>query len=529
MRLLIVDDEYAIREGLRDTIDWQALGIDSVSAARNGLEAMQMIQKEVPDILLTDIRMPGMDGLELAGQVSASYPRTRILLLSGYADFSYARQAISMGVKEYFIKPVNIEELVNRISELTSEILTETRLLSPSAPEPEKDALPLHELLRAAPSSGPGANAVIQRLGYRWDKPYTAAGIMEISGRDPALPDACEPFPVTPSELAKKLFTQATREFLLLCHEQPGKFCYFINLNSLDEYNELLHDLPRAASLYADRYNSLLTIAAGDLFPAAELQKAYEDAENTLGFSFFVGKGILLASRHFRQKQFDGPLHPDTIKSALLQAIRRADTEECLSLLAPLFQSYRFGNITHIPQIKDYCLALVTILTDEVGRNSQQAVRDNLLRMGYTVHVQSLCTLEEYIQLVEDFYRDIMDILKLSQASKSRWIVEKAKDYIDSAYTENLTVEMIAAQVDRNPNYLCHIFNSIEGISITEYLNKLRVEKARELLVNTSLMSYEIAEQVGFVNYRYFTQIFKKYSNDSPTGYRNRFYPRKGT
>ena len=130
MKLLIVDDEDEIREGLAELIDWNSVSISMVLSAKGWMEAIKIAKKEVPDILLSDIKMPGMDGLELCELIKSINPRVKIILLSGYSDFSYARRAISIGVKEYFLKPVNIELLLQKTSELVKEVLCEQTLAS---------------------------------------------------------------------------------------------------------------------------------------------------------------------------------------------------------------------------------------------------------------------------------------------------------------------------------------------------------------------------------------------------------------
>ena len=122
MKLLIVDDEVQIRNGLKDTIDWHSIGINSVLTARNGIEALQIFNNETPDIVLTDIRMPGMDGLELSVQIKTVLPDTKIYLISGYSDFNYAKQAISIGVEDYFVKPVDINVLMSKIQSSVNDI-----------------------------------------------------------------------------------------------------------------------------------------------------------------------------------------------------------------------------------------------------------------------------------------------------------------------------------------------------------------------------------------------------------------------
>lgn len=523
MKLLIADDEYAIREGLRDTVDWIDLGITSVKTAKNGLEALHIIQNFIPDILLTDIRMPGMDGLELAAQVSAAYPHIKIMLLSGYADFSYARQAISLGVKEYFIKPVHIDELSDRTKALVTEIINLRKNSFSTINETVPGFNDMMSLLTASASSVPYTKSILNKNGFKWMAANILAGLIEISLPKAIYTDCYEYICIEPAVLENELKLSGY-EYILLYMENEKKYIYIINYESTDNYMEIMLKIHDMAESIAQKYNAVVTLSSSSSYKRYELKKACQDAAYTMKYQFFIGKGIVLDSPHFKRKHFDNPVPPATIKTSLLHAIRDANTEECLTLFKPLFQSYRFGNISHIKLIKEYCLELVTILTNEISKNTNNAVKENILRMGYIIHIQNFSTLEEYIQQVELFYCDIIDILRLSQTSKSKWLTLKVKEYIDSSYQESLTVQSIAAYVNRNANYLCHIFNSIEGISITEYINKKRIEKAKDLLIKTSLMSYEIGERAGFENYRYFTQIFKKYTNESPTSYRNHFF-----
>lgn len=516
MKILIVDDEYNIREGLRDTIDWTALGFATVMTAKNGIEALQIISKMVPDILLTDIRMPGMDGLELASQVSSLFPEIKIILLSGYTDFSYAKQAISIGVEEYFIKPVNIEELLSKIEEISKERKNKAASKSHST-----ETVGRIESLIHTDFSTEKIKDILTSLKMKWRMPYLLAGIVEIS--KPAESDIEKEKTVIfeSSFLQAVFFPGEKRESVFFYSDTENKYCFFLNVLRSNECLEIAGELSRTITTLSDRYDIIITAALSDAFSSLHFCQAYQDAKRTFEHQFFIGKGVLLTSSQFRHKVFETPLHPDSIKNLLVEAIRIADIKQCLHIMQPLFQSYRFAGIEDIPVICAYCFELVTILSSEISKNAKDNVKDNILKMGYIVHAEKFTTLEEFIQQVSFFYCDIMDILKISQISKSKWIVEKAKDYMAASYQKVMTVEEIAQHVDRNPNYLCHIFNSIEGVSITEYLNQLRIEKAKKLLKTTSLMSYEIAEKVGFVNYRYFTQIFKKYTGLSPTGYRN--------
>lgn len=512
MRLLIVDDEANIREGLSKTIDWSSIGIDYVDCAKNGIEALKFVKQTAPDILLTDIRLPGMDGLELAENVTRLYPKTRILLLSGYADFSYAKQAISIGVDEYLVKPVNINDLIEKIKILVEEIAH-----NDSVPPAQSLTSIITNILKTPGLCKEEIFHLIRSAGYQWNHPWLLAGIAEVFISEPAAKNQHHSLSI--EEICPALSDTLQAETICVSIDTTKQILFFVNLPDGTKSAFPENRIADSVDVLSQKYNCPITLALSEIFSAYSFYNAYQSAKNTLLYRFFIGNGVTLFPRQFSKKKYERPIAPESIQKELILAIRSANTDACLNLLHPLFRSYRFSAVSDIETIKDYCLQLVTILSAEAGR--WENVENNLLRLGYIQYVELFTTVEEYIQQVKVFYCDILAILKQSQSSKSHWIVKRAKDYMIQNYFLPLSVEQIALQVERSPSYLCHIFNSVEGISITEYLNKLRIEKAKELLCNTSMMSYEVAEQVGFNNYRYFTQVFKKYTGTSPTAFRN--------
>lgn len=526
MRLMIVDDEIGIREGLKDTIDWPSIGIEEVLTAKNGLEAMKRVQQTVPELVLTDIRMPGMDGLELAEQLRVLHPRTKVYLLSGYADFAYAKQAISIGVEDYFVKPVNVEELTDAMHKAVQRIRKE-RMADQPGPQDGRTALNrwLLGLLEEGPSSPADVQNRLASLGIRLQHPFQFMVLFEIDGMRGKLADP----PLRLMEARRWL----TRQFMELCGEgtvipllpyEAHHVGFFLSAPSRESYQEQigrLMDIDSRLAPLTGKYAFTFTLSISKLHDKHDFRSSYLDAKQTMRHKFFVGKQVILVSSQFDQRICETPIPPAAVKEALQKSIRAHDAETCLRILEPLFRSYRFASPEAIPAIKAHCLELIRLLHAEVGPGEEER-GGNLLLLGYKQHAETFETLDEFVSLVEGYYCSILEMLRQSQASKGNWIVEKAKAYVEERYDTQVTVEEVAAFVERNPNYLSHLFNRVEGVSFPEYLNRLRIGKAKSLLKTTTLMSYEIADRVGFQNYRYFTQVFKKYTGMSPTQYRNR-------
>lgn len=526
MRLMIVDDEIGIREGLKDTVDWQSLGIDEVLTARNGIEAMKLVQKTVPDLVLADIRMPGMDGLELAEQLSILHPRTKVFLISGYADFAYARQAISIGVENYFVKPVNVDMLMEEMRKAVSRIRRERMA---DQPDPQNESHELNRfllgLLDERPSSpNAGLKQCLETFGIRLQHPFQFMVLLEIDEMRERLDDP----PLRLMEirqLLRRSFMEIYDDWTvipLLPHD-AHHVGFFVSAPSRDAYQEQigqLADLDGRLAPLTGKYAFSFTTSISRLHEKYDFKSSYLDAKQTMRHKFFVGKQMILLSDRFGNRAYETPVPPSAVKEELARFIRAHDIENCLRVLQPLFRSYRFASPEAIPAIKKHCLEMVKLLNAEVGQAGNEG-GDHLLLLGYRQQAEKFETLEEFVAQVENYYCCILGMLRQHQASKSNWIIEKAKEYLEAKYAANVTLEEVAEYVQRNPNYLSYLFNRIEGMPFTEYLNRLRIGKAKMLLRTTSLMSYEIADRVGFQNYRYFTQVFKKYEGMSPMQYRN--------
>ncbi len=514
MTLLIVDDEINIREGLRDTVDWSSIGIQNVMTAKNGLEAKQILWKTVPDIILTDIRMPGMDGLELSEYVLHLFPKVKIFLISGYTDFYYAKQAISIGIKEYFVKPVIIDDLLQKISAAVQEIENERQLSSRRYDKNRSANNNILRLLLEGNLSQSEASDLVHSAGYPWKGLFLTAIVIDYSeNEDPNSSSA-----IVQNDIEQYLLKEYPDNSFCLVRSPHSIIC-FINLNSSEELPTTIEKISNDLSLLNQRHGILISAAFSSLYSAWSFQKALLEAEKIQKYHFFVGLGTVLSAGQFTNREFEKPVNPITVERELKASIHTADIETCLDYMQPLFESYRFSNIESIETIKDYCLQLITILTESIQQDKSEI---SILKLGYMQYAKTFTTVEEYIQQVQEYYCSIFDILKHNQPSKGNRIVTQAKNYIESNYDQPLSVERIAKAVDRNPNYLCHIFIQSEGISITEYINKTRISKAKELLRNTFLMTYEIAEKTGFNDYRYFSQIFKKYTGITPSSYRNK-------
>ncbi|WP_163194307.1 response regulator transcription factor [Clostridium thermarum] len=348
IKLLIVDDEKMIREGLVNTMPWKEMGIEVVGSAGNGLTALEIVREKKPHIVLTDIRMPKMNGIELLQSIRKEGYKIKVVILSGYDEFAYAQQAIRHGAEDYILKPVNAEELQKVIKRLENELKGEI-------------------------------NEDLSHIQLRKDieveiEKYVAA----VQGRDKATA-----------------------------------------ISILDAITENL-----------------------------TLQKVSTEQIHRLYFE------IVESVIHAMEKS--GLKINDELR------------EEYLNSFIELL------NFTKQQELKTW---------------------------------------------INDFTENLVGFAEDKKGDSYRLVIKKAVEYMEEHFNEKLSVQKVAEVVYLSPNYFSHIFKKIKKESFTDYLNRIRIEKAKELLSKHLYKVYEVSDMVGYSDYKYFSSVFKKLVGVSPTQY----------
>ncbi|MBW4084376.1 response regulator [Paenibacillus sp. S150] len=507
LKMLIVDDEPVICKGLRLTIDWAALGVEVIGEAYDGGEALRVMGSTEVDFLLSDIRMDGMDGLQLAEQVGQLYPEVRMVIISGYEDFDYARQAIRLGVNDYLLKPVNVDELTGVVGKLAEDIRRQKQ-------EGGKDEVKLwltnmarHGIAyrKAAPSSLQGAQFRIlaTQLGYFHER-Y--------------------------AELGQEEYEQLQEEWLGGLHGRlalPG-----LKLVSIFDHENLLITLAVAdRRLAPQEWREWLDRFIPGLVPGAELHcgasRTYADAAETadrcaeaaelLRYSVLEHPPVLDEEVI---RQWNGTREPAALDIAdrvqnLVAALFKQDAAETGVLVSELLQFFKH---------ESYLLhEIVTVYEELFALLRQRLRKSGITGMDYGRQPPDLYLYNSYDALEALIRKDMADLLELIEQNgtdRSYWIVEKAKRYIEAQYRTDLKASEVAAWLKITPSYFSYIFKQSTGKGFTEYMNELRIEQAKELLASTHDKVFEIADKVGYKEYKYFVTVFKSYTGMTPKEYR---------
>lgn len=519
-RVLLVDDEEDIREGISRKMDWLGLGFSLVGEAANGQDALELAESLRPDVILTDIKMPFMDGLELCRILTDRLPAARFVVFSGFDAFEYAKQAIQMNVVEYILKPINADELsavLRRLKDQLDRERAERRNVELLRSRYMENLPILRELFYANLLDGriePGterdraARLDIDLQGEEW-----AVGLAYIgSDRRDALST------LSIQNLLEETLT-ADRCKLSLYNDWVA---VIVSLTESFTIYDLIRVLDRVCTLAASYLGLTLTVGVGA--PCKELSgmaRSAAEARTALEYRSMVGRGQVI---------YIGDLEPDggqvlTFEEAdertLTAAVRLGSEQEVRDAAAALAGKIREAN----PSAGQYNLFLMELVTHLMKMTRRSGVgMEEVFGAGFSLPIQKseLPRLEELEDWCAERYLRLRTLIRRRQTDSAGQTVETAKEYIRQHYAESdLSVEKLCAYLHLSSTYFSTLFKRETGTSFTAYVTTVRMEAAAEAIRGTEEKTYLIAQRCGYEDPNYFSYVFKRHFGVTPTKYRS--------
>lgn len=514
--LLIVDDERNIRLGVKAMIDRECGGRYETLTAEGGREALEIIRSRRTDILITDIRMPEMDGFALIRAAAEAGFRPAVVILSGYDDFAYAREAIQYEVKEYLLKPIVREELYRALDRVEEALRRDeqTEALRRKAEQYRTDmaASVFAYMLVSEPADEQAADGRAEEAGLaELLQPEYAVGVLKTAG-DPLGRAKAEDWLKQRAAEGMRVVWTADRDGLL-AFASPDPGC----AEALAEYLGQICDPPVCIGLSARAAS------------AGRLAALYRQAKRALKRSLIlppVRSAVLAADPAGEDMQAAGgadvPL--DEVRK-LANMLGTGRDPEMTALAVRLFELPKSpdGGVAYIEALSR---ALNELVFDEVFRTFGEESVDVLKlyrRVGSLDHYTSLT---EYRRDVEELLLLLSDYIgSLRSAHAEHKEMRAAVQYIRDNYWKDLNMAMAANYVSLNYAYFGQLFKEYTGESFVSYLRRVRIDKAKELLVHTDAKVYEIAQRVGLDNVKHFNRVFKEQEGITALEYRKRHAP----
>lgn len=521
LKVLIVDDEMLVRVGMRSLIQWEEHGFRVIGDAADGEAALALMETEIPDIVLTDIVMPGMNGLRLIEEVGKKYPGVRFIVLSSHSDFDYVREAMKLGADDYVLKtsirPDEFLKILNETRRKAEQEKTKWKrtLDGPSVSERKQN---LFLRLLVEPSADE-STADRYRRELNWpEAAETAVLAVRLHHFSSLGPDG-----KTVSRSLLHLLSQETEETAAkqVFSYKDNEIIMVLFFAERPDERQLL-EIGRNVIRTAQRLiNICVSVGISEPFSRFEdFPAAVRQAKEALNDSFYGGLGKCYPYGALPREKPQRTRFAD--EEELLRRLEVCDGEGVRRILERLFSELEENR--DIPESRqELFLDLMQLFKTVVRRWDEAWPSLSEDEAPLVIQMLDLETIGEAQRWFETMADKAMEAIRRVRARTYRKEVLQLIDYLKTHYAENITLGSASRYVNMSESYLSSIFKKETGMSFVEYLTRLRMEKAAELLKTTDMPSYLVAEKVGYDNINYFGRSFKKVMGVSPSHYRNRF------
>ena len=523
LKVVIADDEVRICQLIQALVDWDSLGMKVVGVAHNGEEACETVQNCQPDILITDIRMPGCSGLELVQRVKDADPDLEVVIISGYAHFEYAQQAISYGVGYYLLKPVNkgeltetLQKLQKRIRERKESRQSHQELVNRSRRDDDHLRANLLHRLLDQPEQAVSEEALIGIYHLQVSPGVFQAFCVKADyGRENRGTHTDVLMEKVEEVLERNLKAQG-RELVLLTRED---YCYGI-LNYPEKEKEQIRRSLKSSLTQLDIQKNMFqrvsfSIAAGAAYKeACRLGESMQETRKLIQERLVRGNGRLL--EHLGQPS---DLPESQLLNDYLRKISHAVEIFSIPNGAEAVRELQEA-VNHQPGVQGWqILELIYGAADIFAASIQIQSRTEVLD-GFRKQCGQCGKAEEIFGCLVDFQEKYLKEQAERYENDTIRPVRKAKEYIQNHYSDPITLEEVSEQVGLSSAYFSVLFKKTEGEGFAKYLINIRMEQAKLLLRETNLPVTEICRKVGYNDLKHFTHTFEKAAGVKPSTYR---------
>jgi len=529
LKMFIADDEQFVIDGLKDCLDWKEYDIEIVGEGNNGQEVLDFIKDNHVDIIITDMKMPIMDGMELIKTIREMNLALEVLILSGYEDFEYARSAIQYSVFEYLLKPVTLDKIEKAVEQLVDKF-------NQKVIEEQEERKKTLAYEQAVPYMEEKIISSLIKGQYNKD----IATLFGIDMKSESF--AVAKFQLDKSNYVNELLDHKTVDLQYII-EQVKKELYnfLIKHNALkivkyDGYTlvaifllnkekskaDVLKQRIMAAQDYIkESLGFTLTAAIGNTVKHIEnISKAYSQASQALEYKMYYGDKSLIVYQDLVQRNSNGEIRLGPWKNELTQAIAVKDLDKALCVVDKIFEIINTNNEFGIEYVRQLSMEMFFVMNTMLSEHYTELENIYTERKNLFNYIMEIETLNQIKTTIQDVLYKTVEYLQQKNIGSANNIVANIKSYIEENISEEISLERLSEEVYLTPNYIGHIFKEEVGISYLEYLTQVRMESAKKMLMDPANKIYEIALQVGYKNSNYFSKLFRKYTGYTPSQYR---------
>lgn len=525
IKIHIVDDELIFREYLRTVFDWESYGFEIVAESKDGLEALEMVKQNLPDVMLVDINMPFMDGLELIKNLNKKYPTIAIILITGHSEFEYAQRAVRLGVADYLLKPFNKKKLLSVLMVIKDEIY-EKKNMDIIGRKKEKIATQwyLNQLLNHPFTSIEAEHqAAVSELFKNFEASVFQVAIIEVdSGFSTNIAEdemSLQKF-IVRNMLEEFLHNDGNNYLLNQAKNRMVAILEFTQSNDPETIRKVA--FKRLIQQTKKHFNINVTICLGETQRGIEaIYNSAVKATRVMNERLVSSRGDIIECSANATGNYECILYSREQRDLIDQYLRLHDYSEVNQELVRLFDTVKKSEV-HQNQIITIATGLINLciqFIEERGYKFIEIFGDDFEPIKQVNNAKSIDMIKDEI---DGMYKTVIDYCKRSRRSKSSVLAAKAVAYIGANYSDSdLSVGEIASHIYINASYLRKVFKAELGMSVSEYLTRIRMRTAGRLITTLSMKLSEVARQVGYSDPGYFSKCFKKYYGVTPSDYEN--------
>lgn len=502
MKILIVEDEIKTLYGIEKLITQLQGDFEVVGKARNGIEGVSLALEERPDLIMTDIRMPEMNGLEMIKTLKEQKFSCKYLILSGYADFQYAKEAMSLGSVDYLLKPITRESLDESLKKIEKLIRSEKSSISITSFSTQE----LFARVFLAPELN--VEQVKREFESRF-KEHAALHLLLVKGENRFVDSTRE-------MIVSKFQNLESEREPLICWEHGSDSIYMLFQQEKEESIKRIVK-QRITELRQLSMNNIVFCFKSfcgieNLDAAGRTVRDYSGWNLSLNVPYMIDESLI---KQIYIKKF---VYPSDIEQEIIHKINAGNLDMVEKDIQD-FVAYLKKDTYSYLEIREALVCLTVSILYAIRRSSY-GVYENISHLNLMDWIHKLLFVEHYTQIIINVLRQYKHYLEGFRRDVHP-LIKKALMVIDREFKEELSVDDMANRLHVTPEYLSSLFIRELGIKFTTYCTQKKIEHAKNLLTETNIKIYEVAEESGYTDVKYFCKVFKKYTGMSPGEYRN--------
>ena len=515
--ILLVDDEEEVIQAIIRKINWEELGFSVVGYADNGIKALEMIEESQPDVVMTDIKMPYMDGMELCSHIRREYPAMKIVLFTGFDEFEYAKEAVHLEVEEYILKPVNSVELINIFTKLKIKLdqeISERRSME-KLEHYYTESLPLLQAnFCSTLIEGRIHEDELQKYlsDYQISLPGPLYCCLVIHMSSSQIPENMNSLFLAAS-VQKQAEDRLGKRWKAKCFPYLGNSVLFAQINNENEIAELTDDCDRFCKYVNRMMGTVVTVGIGQVCSQIlDLAQSYNAAREAVSYRAVYGASRAINIKEIAPKESGEPCFTNDMELLnLFKKIRLNSEEEIVEAVDQYIESISFP----LKSLQQHHVVIMELVNNDIA--AEGVGGDIGILYGKLLELEP----DALRKWLTDISLCFSENLVTARSRSTQSFVSKAKEHVRSQYADvQLSLAQICERLGVSNSYFSTVFKKETGKSFVSYVTDYRMEQAARLLIETNEKSYVIAQKVGYTDPNYFSYVFKRKFGVSPSKYR---------